>query len=98
MVHSARTPYPFGDREFDLVISLTTLHNLPIFDLNVALKEIARVGKQQYLLVESFRNEQELFNLQCWALTCESFYSTSEWIWLFDHFGYAGDYEFIYFE
>ena len=23
---------------------------------------------------------------------------TSEWIWLYKHFGYTGDYEFIYFE
>jgi len=23
---------------------------------------------------------------------------TSEWIWLYNHFGYSGDYEFIYFE
>ena len=25
-------------------------------------------------MVESYRNEKELFNLQCWALTCESFF------------------------
>ena len=24
-------------------------------------------------MLESYRNELELFNLQCWALTCESF-------------------------
>ena len=23
---------------------------------------------------------------------------TAEWIWLYNHFGYTGDYEFIYFE
>ena len=33
-------------------------------------------------MVESYRNEKELFNLQCWALTCESFFK-KEWIWLF---------------
>jgi len=27
------------------------------------------------------------------ALTCESFFDTAEWIWLFQHFGYTGDYE-----
>ena len=41
---------------------------------------------------------QELFNLQCWALTCESFFDEDEWVWLYGHFGYTGDYEFIYFE
>ena len=48
-------------------------------------------------MVESYRNEQELFNLQCWALTAEAFFDTdAEWIWLYRHFGYTGDYEFIY--
>ncbi len=64
----------------------------------LALAEIERVGKNRYIMVESYRNERELFNLQCWALTCESFFHTSEWIWLYRHFGYTGDYEFIYFE
>jgi len=96
--HCAQTPYPFGDNEFDLVISLGTFHNLRLFELKSALGEIERVGKQGYVMVESYRNEQEMFNLQCWALTAESFFDVSEWIWLCRHFGYEGDYEFIFFE
>ena len=49
-------------------------------------------------MVEGYRNELEQFNLECWALTAESLLHTSEWIWLYKHFGYTGDYEFIYFE
>ncbi len=94
----AQDPYRFGDKEFDLVISVTTLHNLKIYDLEKSLKEIDRVGKNKYIMVESFRNEKELFNLQCWALTAEAFFSTEQWIWMYAHFGYTGDYEFIYFE
>jgi ubiquinone/menaquinone biosynthesis C-methylase UbiE len=94
----AQDAYPFGDRHFDLVISLTTLHNLRIFELKSALAEIERVGKAKYIVVESYRNEQEMFNLECWALTAESLFDTGEWIWLYQHFGYTGDYEFIYFE
>lgn len=97
-IHRAQDPYPFEDKEFDLVISITTLHNLKILDLKIALDEIERVGKNKYVAVESYRNEEELFNLQCWALTCEAFFSPDEWTWLYDHFGYTGDYEFIYFE
>ncbi len=93
----AQEPYPFKDDEFDLVISITTLHNLFINDLKAALQEIERVGKNKYLAVESYRNEEELFNLQCWALTCEAFFTPAEWTWLFGEFGYSGDYEFIYF-
>ena len=97
-VYRAQDRYPFKDNEFDLVTSITTLHNLTIRDLEQALKEVERVGKNKYLNVESFRNEQELFNLQCWALTCGSFFRPEDWIHLFEKFGYTGDYEFIYFE
>lgn len=96
--YRAQDAYPFGDHAFELVISLATLHNLRVFELKTALSEIERVGKQKYIMLESYRNEQELFNLQCWALTAESFFDTAEWIWLYRHFGYTGDYEFIYFE
>ena len=37
---------PFEDNAFDLVISLATLHNLKVYDLKRALKEIERVGKE----------------------------------------------------
>jgi SAM-dependent methyltransferase len=96
--YRAQDPFPWGDRHFDLVISLGCLHNLRIFELKIAVGEIERVGRQKYIMVESYRNEQELFNLQCWALTAEAFFDTASWIWLYSHFGYTGDYEFIYFE
>lgn len=97
-VHRAQDAYPFKNKEFDLVISITTLHNLYLYDLKRALQEIEKVGKNKYIVVESYRNEKELFNLECWALTCEAFFTPEEWSWLFNEFGYTGDYEFIYFE
>jgi len=96
-IHRAQDPYPFNNREFDLVISLTTLHNLHLPDLKAALGEMERVGKNGYMVVEAYRNEAELFNLQCWALTCAAFFTPDEWVWLFKEFGYSGDYEFIFF-
>jgi ubiquinone/menaquinone biosynthesis C-methylase UbiE len=97
-VHRAQDAFPFTDGEFDLVISITTLHNLEIFDLKTAVEEMERVARHKYICVESYCNELEQFNLQCWALTCESFFSKGEWEWLFTQFGYTGDYEFIYFD
>lgn len=94
----AQDRYDYADNEFDLVISLGTLHNLTVYELKSALQEIERVGKQKYVMMESYRNNQELFNLECWALTCESFFRPDEWTWLFNEFGYNGNYEFIYFE
>ena len=96
--YKAQDTYPFGDKSFDLVVSLGCLHNLKIFELQAALGEIERVGKAGYIMVESYRDEAEQFNMQCWALTCEAFFDTASWIWLYNHFGYTGDYEFIYFE
>jgi ubiquinone/menaquinone biosynthesis C-methylase UbiE len=96
--HRAQDNYPFENNEFDLVISLGCFHNLRIFELEKALAETQRVGRQGYVMLESYRNELELFNLQCWALTCESFFDHEEWPWIYEHFGYIGDYEFIYFK
>lgn len=97
-IYKAQDIYPFGDDEFDLVISLGTLHNLKIYDLKCALCEIERVGKNKFIMVEGYRNDTELFNLECWALTCESFFRPDEWIWLYNEYNYTGDYEFIYFK
>ena len=97
-VGKAENRLNFKKNYFDLVISLGTLHNLEIFNLKKALNEISRVSKNSYVMVESYRNESEMFNLQCWALTCESFFSRKEWLWIFKEFDYKGDYEFIYFE
>jgi len=96
-IHTAQEKYDFNENEFDLVISITTLHNLKIYELKSALTEIERVGRNKFIVVEGYRNEEELFNLQCWALTCESFFTPDEWEWIFNEFGYTGDYEFIYF-
>ena len=94
----AQKKLPFKNKFFDLVISLATLHNLEVFDLTKAIKEIERVGKKKYIMLESYQNEKELFNLQCWALTCETFFSKKEWIWFYNYINYTGDYEFIYFK
>jgi len=96
--HRAQDPLPFENGTFDLVISLATLHNLRLHELQTALSEMERVGRQNYLMLESYRNEQELFNLQCWALTCQSFFDPEQWVWIYREFGYTGDYEFIFFE
>ena len=90
---------PFEDDCFDLVYSITTLHNLFLPDLISALKEIMRVGRQhRYVTVEAYRNEREKINLLYWQLTCRAFHSPDEWRWIFDNAGYNCDYGFIYFE
>ena len=90
---------PFDDKSFDLIISITTLHNLVCYDLDAALRAIQRVGrKNKFICVESYRNDEEKVNLLYWQLTCESFYGPKEWEWWFEKCGYTGDHSFIYFE
>ncbi|MCB1052927.1 MAG: class I SAM-dependent methyltransferase [Acidobacteria bacterium] len=99
LVQGNATQLPFPAQHFDLVFSILTLHNLPIYDLAKAFQELNRVQKTHALVVtESFRNEQEKVNLLYWQLTCRAFFSKEEWLWLADHFGYRGDWEFVYFE
>jgi protein-L-isoaspartate(D-aspartate) O-methyltransferase len=94
---AARLPWP--DKHFDLVVSITTLHNLFLPALWASLQEMQRVSRgSRYLCVEAYRNEREKVNLMYWQLTCRAFHTPEEWEFLFARTGYAGDYEFIYFE
>jgi protein-L-isoaspartate(D-aspartate) O-methyltransferase len=93
------TDLPFDDSSFDLVFSLNTFHNLHCYDLDKALREMERVGKEhKYICVESYRNEVEKANLLYWQVTCEAFNTPAEWNWWFEKTGYTGDHSFIYFE
>jgi|TARA_B110000027_G_C16121555_1_gene303334 SAM-dependent methyltransferase len=95
--HDCKNKLKYKNNHFDLVISTGVLHNLKLHDLNLCLNEISRVGKKNYIMVESFRNDLELFNLQCWALTCEIFFDNKTWIRMIKKFKNI-DYEFIYFK
>ena len=96
--HNVKKKFPYSSKKCDLAISLGTLHNLNLIELKIALNEIDRVSKKNYIMVESYRNNLELFNLQCWALTCDSFFTPDEWKWIFKLYEYKGDFEFIYFK
>jgi protein-L-isoaspartate(D-aspartate) O-methyltransferase len=97
--HGNAIELPYNDTEFDFVVSINTLHNLYIYDLEKALQEIERVGKdKKYIVVDSYRTEQERVNLLYWQLTCECFFTPQEWEWIFKMAGYQGDYGCIYYE
>ena len=89
---------PFEDLQFDLCLSINTLHNLYNFDLFKALKEIVRVSRNSFVCVESYLTELQKSNLIYWQVTCESFYTPDEWKWFFQLSGYDRDFEFIYFD
>ena len=90
---------PFADKSFDLVVSINTLHNLRVAELDAAFRDIERVGRgAKYVVVDTFRNEREKVNLMYWQLTCQCFYTPEDWQWWFDRTGYSGDHSFVSFE
>ncbi len=99
LVEGDATSLPYPDNAFDLVVSINTLHNLRLPDLDRALREIERVSSgASYILMDGYRTEQEKVNLLYWQLTCECFFTPEEWEWLFQQCGYTGDYGCIYFD
>ena len=96
--YSNSTKLPFKKKNFDFAFSINTFHNLYNYELDKSLKEITRVSKEQYICVESYKNEIEKTNLLYWQVTCESFYTPKEWEWFFKKTNYKGDYSFIYFK
>jgi len=86
-----RLPYPDGS--FDLVISINSIHNLPLELCKQSLKEIQRVTRGGgFISVDAWRNDEEKQRLMDWILTAETYMSVDDWITLFSEIGYLGDY------
>jgi ubiquinone/menaquinone biosynthesis C-methylase UbiE len=84
---------PYEDKAFDLVVSINSIHNLPVDRLKKALREIQRVCRgNSYITVDAWRNDLERENLFKWVLTAESMMHINDWKKLFKEVGYAGDY------
>ena len=84
---------PYPDNSFDLVISITTLHNLPLEDCKRSLAEIQRVTRQHaFITVDAWRNEAEKKRMEQWNLTAPTYMHVDDWVKLFDEVGYKGDY------
>lgn len=87
------TDLEFEDDSFDLVISITTIHNLELKECIKALKEIQRVSrKDSFITVDAYSNEEEKKNILNWNLTAKTILHVDDWLNLFDKAGYRGDY------
>ena len=91
-VADARDLAMFGDKEFDLAISLNVIHNFGEDECRQAVREIQRVSKKSYIVVDAYRNDYEKERLFEWVLTAETILSVDQWEKLFREEGYTGDY------
>ena len=78
---------------FDLVISINSIHNLPLEECKNALREIERVSRgHSFITVDAWRDEREKERMLMWNLTALTYMQTDNWKALFDEVGYTGDY------
>ena len=84
---------PFKNEEFNLVISINTVHNLKIDECAKALQEIERVSsKNSFITVDAYRNNEEKKRMENWNLTAKTIMHVEEWKNFFEDIGYTGDY------
>jgi SAM-dependent methyltransferase len=84
---------PYEDDSFDLVISISTVHNLALDECSQSLMEIQRVSRgNSFIYVDAWRNEDERQRFLNWNLTALTYMHRDDWIKHFADIGYDGDY------
>jgi len=84
---------PYDDKSFDLVISITTIHNLLLEECKQSLREIQRVTRQHaFITVDAWHTEEERRHMEQWNLTALTYMHVNDWKKLFEEVGYTGDY------
>ena len=70
--------FSFPDDSFNLFLSPDSLHDLRLLVLQVAVSEIQRPARKEYLMVGSYGINAEFFNPQCRARTAQRFLDSEE--------------------
>jgi SAM-dependent methyltransferase len=84
---------PYEDNLFDVVISVTTVHNFDREECIQSLQEIERVSRgKSFITVDAYRNNEEKEAMYAWNLTAKTILHVEEWKELFIEAGYTGDY------
>lgn len=83
----------FGDKSFDVVISINTIHNLDQNECGQALQEIERISRgNSFITVDAYTNDEEKERMEAWNLTAKTILSVNGWKSFFKEVGYTGDF------
>ncbi|MDO8517083.1 MAG: class I SAM-dependent methyltransferase [Nanoarchaeota archaeon] len=91
---------PWIDNSFDVVLSVDTIHNLPLNECEESIKEIMRVCRpngNMFIKVDAYRNNEEKERMNNWVLTAKTAMSVENWLKFFEKIGYDGDYSWTTF-
>lgn len=84
---------PFPDKSFDVVISINTVHNLPLEECKQSLREIQRVARKgSFITMDAYRTPEEKERMDAWNLTALTYMHVDAWKRLFQEVGYTGDF------
>lgn len=84
---------PYADNSFDLIISINTVHYLPLEECKQALREIQRVTRHYaFVVVDAWRNQAQKEKLMQWNINGLTYMHVDDWVKLLDKIGYRGDY------
>ena len=87
---------PFENDSFDLVISITTVHNLEREGCKKSLQELERVSSGgKFITVDAYFNDEEKKRMDMWNLTALTYMHTDEWKDFFEEAGYTGGYHWF---
>jgi ubiquinone/menaquinone biosynthesis C-methylase UbiE len=87
---------PYNDKYFDLVISISTIHNLNYFGVKKSLREIIRVSKKNsFIKVNGYKTPKQKKLLDNWNIVAKTILHQSKWLKLFKEVGYKGDYDWF---
>ena len=87
---------PFADDSFDLVISINSIHNLPLDRCRTSLREIERVSRRHsFVTMDAWHNEAQRERMLAWNLTALTYMHVDEWQALFAEVGYTGDFHWF---
>ena len=91
------TELPFRDKDVGIVIAASAPYAGNLADAIQCLKEIQRVGRQAWVVLAAYEDEDDiegLMLLRYWFLTGTLILTKADWLAVMEHAGYTGDYRF----